>query len=210
MVSLNRFSALTEDIRKAFEGGYYHPDMMTDGRMRYDARYLSSGETHLGIDRKNGAGALRGNPGWGEFWAIIDNAGARKKWKWNYLGGQYENQLRALAVKIMYPHFVRLFNKYLTEKARNIVLSDPRLTMHFAYAAWNGEGWFERFADKFNAQIQTITDKNKLAAYVLNNRTGSTNSLIRQSGEKMVKLFAGMANGAAGSILPIALVLLFF
>ena len=35
------------------EGGYYHPDMLEDGRIK-DSRYSASGETMMGIDRKAG------------------------------------------------------------------------------------------------------------------------------------------------------------
>jgi hypothetical protein len=40
-------------IIEKLEGGYYHPDMLTDGRIK-DGRYGGSGETMFGIDRKTG------------------------------------------------------------------------------------------------------------------------------------------------------------
>lgn len=208
MISESNFSSITDKVIKVLEGGYYHRDMMFDGRLRYDARLESSGETMFGIDRKNGA-SLKTSPYWIPFWAIIDKANARKLWKWNYRGGQYENELRTLAGKIMFPHFTRLFNTYLSDKAKAVVLANPRLVLHFAYASWNGEGWFERFADKINNVAATTSNKYTLEAAALNSRTLSSSSLIRQSGAKMAKMFQDTPQSWGSGFNPLPLLLLF-
>jgi len=188
MVNANIFLPITDLVIKHLEGGYYHPDMMKDGRVKYDPRYSTSGETMFGIDRKNGV-QLAKYPEWKTFWAVIDKSGARSKWKWNYRGGTLEAELRTLAGKLMYPWFSYLFTKYLSPAAQSLVSSDARLILHFAYAAWNGAGWFERFAKMINSQVAAgQTDVNKLTSLAVKQRTDSSNSLIRQTGSKIASL----------------------
>lgn len=210
MVAKSNFLPLTDLVIKNFEGGYYHPEMMRDGRLKYDPRYATSGETMLGIDRKNGA-SLAGSPAWKEFWGIIDQAGARTKWKWNYLGGALAPKLRLLAAEIMFPHFSTLYSRYLSSGAQTAVKNDPRLILHFSYAAWNGPGWFSRFANTINNAVKEGKTGDQLAAAALNSRTGSSNSLIRQSGAKMVALFKTLPGSPGGAgFNPLALLLALF
>lgn len=193
MVTSNIFLPLTDLVINTLEGGYYHPDMMKDGRVKYDARYLTSGETMFGIDRKNGI-QLAKYPEWKTFWAVIDRAGARSKWKWNYRGGSLEPELRTLAGKLMMPWFSYLYNKYLTKQAQSLVSQDSRLILHFAYASWNGEGWFQRYAKTINNEAaKGITDLDKLTATAIKQRTDSSNSLIRQTGAKIAKLVSKLS-----------------
>lgn len=189
------FLNVTDKVIDNLEGGYFHPDMFNDGRLKYNAAYASSGETMFGIDRKNGT-SLASSPAWAQFWKIIDNAGARKKWKWNYRGGSLEPQLTQLTGEMMYPHFMRLYNKYLTTASRNAVVDDQRLGFHFSYASWNGEGWFKYFAGKINdATAKNITDTDKLTEIAISNRVNSSSALIRQSGEKIKQLSAQLDSG---------------
>lgn len=188
MIAKDNFINLTDLVIKNFEGGYYHPDMLKKGIIK-DQRYASSGETMFGIDRKHGAGALAKSDAWKEFWSIIDKANARTTWKWNYTGGALGPVLRKLTGAMMYPHFMRLFTKYLSPAAQAVVANDERLIVHFSYASWNGEGWFQRFAKPLNdAVAKGITDKDQLFNIALQARTKSTNSLIRQHGAKMASL----------------------
>lgn len=191
------FEALTKKVIDTNEGGYYHPDMMNDGRVKYDSRYLSSGETMFGIDRKNG-GALNTSPAGLKFWAEIDKAGARKLWKWNYRGGTLEGKLTDLAIEVMRPHYNSLAKKHLIPSALQVVNNDPRLLYHFIYAAWNGPGWFKKFAAKINEAVSNgITDKEKLAKIALDSRINSGNSLIAQGGGKVALLFEQLKNQTA-------------
>lgn len=192
-VSESNFIKATDLIIKNLEGGYFHPQMMLDGRLKYNPILASSGETMFGIDRKNGA-QLKSSQYWAPFWAEIDKAGAKTKWKWNYRGGPLETKLQNLAGLIMLPWFNYLFNKYLSQTSQAIIVNDPALRLHFSYAAWNGEGWFKRFADDFNKKILAgERDIKTLRIAAAATRTQSANQLIKQSGVKVAALMATAA-----------------
>lgn len=181
---LSDFKKITEVVIDKLEGGYYHPQMLKDGRVT-DKRYESSGETMFGIDRN-----YLGNPSQGEaqkkFWALIDKVDAKNKWSWNYMGGSLNKKLKDLASEIIYPEYEKLSKQYLSDKSKRIVDRDPRLTFNFAYATWNGAGWFKRFADKINESVaKGITSPNKLTDIAVKVRTESANSLIAQGGKKI-------------------------
>lgn len=166
------------------EGGYYHPDMLADGRVK-DSRYGSSGETMFGIDRK-----YLGNPANGsaqqKFWSVIDNANARKMWQHNYFGGTLEPVLRQYAADIIYPEYSKYSSRYLNPKAQQTVDSDNRLAFNFIYSVWNGEGWFKKFAESLNNAVNNgITNKDQLVDVVVNRRISDASSLISQGGEKI-------------------------
>jgi hypothetical protein len=95
------FGKLVTVVITNFEGGYYHPDMLKDGRIK-DSRYAGSGETMYGIDRKMGA-ELNNTEAGKKFWKIIDDAGAAKTWKWNYMGGTLAPQLKQLVGDMLSP-----------------------------------------------------------------------------------------------------------
>lgn len=195
MIDKKEFSKITYLVISALEGGYYHPDMLTDGRIK-DTRYNSSGETMFGIDRKNG-GAINTSTDGKKFWAVIDNAGARSKWKYNYMGGDLAPQLKELAAAMMYPVYNTLASAYLSTKAKPIVEKDSRLLFHFIYAAWNGAGWFKKFASDINKAVESgITNPDTLAQVAINSRTkegltagSKPNSLIAQTGAKIANIF---------------------
>ena len=127
------------------EGGYYHPNMNSSDMGK-------SGETMMGMDRKYGAGFAQTSAG-KEFWKLIDDAEAKNNWKRNYMGGPLESRLRALVTKMIQPEYEKLSNRYLDEKAREIVKKSPNLMFHFIYATWNGSGWFQKFANKINEAV---------------------------------------------------------
>ena len=173
------------------EGGYYHPDMLNDGRIK-DARYGNSGETMFGIDRLRG-GTINETPAGRQFWSIIDNSGARYNWKWNYKGGNLAPQLKELVAEMMYPQYVKLSERYLSEKSKKIIESDERLFFNYVYATWNGSGWFQKFATKFNEAVASGTkNKNQLADLAVAMRKESTSSLVRQGGAKIETLMGGV------------------
>lgn len=181
------FTTVTRKVIEKLEGGYFHPDMLLDGRIK-DKRYKGSGETMFGIDRNNFA--KKSSPAFKQFWKIIDDANARKLWKWNYFGGQYKNQLFPLVAEMMKPLYDNFAEKYLSTDALEIVNSDSKLLFHFVYATWNGQGWFKRFADPINdAVLKGIRDVVKLRKIALDSRKNNKNSLIAQSGEKIQNLF---------------------
>lgn len=182
------FTDMTIKVIEKLEGGYFHPDMLLDGRVK-DKRYKGSGETMFGIDRKNG-GKINTSTAGKKFWGIIDDSNARKTWKWNYFGGNLKKTLLPLAAEMMKPQFDDFSNRYLSKKSLEIVNSDNKILFHFIYATWNGSGWFKKFANPFNDAVETgITDIKKLRKLVLDTRKNSTNSLIAQTGKKIETLF---------------------
>jgi hypothetical protein len=191
----DNFDKVTEIVIVELEGGYFHPDMMADGRLKYNSLMASSGETYYGLDRKNGV-SLASNPAWGKFWAIIDNSGARKNWKWNHIDRPLESQLKPLAIQIMKPRYELYSAKYLSPQTKEKVSKNEKLTFHFSYAVWNGEGWFKKFASDMNkAVLEGKTDK-QLEQVAIDSRTkeglksGSLpNTLIKQTGEKIEDIF---------------------
>lgn len=186
MITESKFIAVTDTVIDKLEGGYYHPKMLQDGRVK-DTRYSASGETMFGLDRRAGAGLAK-HRGWAEFWSKIDSIGARNKWDWNYKGGQYAPELKNLAGKVMYQEYVDLSKRYLSAESQKLVNSDNRLVFNFAYATWNGSGWFQRFAKVMNnAVAKGERNKDKLVDLLVAQRTQSSNSLIAQGGRKIAK-----------------------
>jgi hypothetical protein len=186
--SVGDFEKTTRQIIDQFEGGYYHPDMLKDGRVK-DKRYARSGETMFGIDRLRGVKESNSAAG-KEFWSIIDRQNARKKWRWNYKlqdNPDLALRLKNLVAKIMEPLFIDYQNRYLSEESKKIVNSTPELYYHFAYATWNGIGWFKKFAQAFNEEVKKGKSIKELINFVLSQRKNSGNSLISQSGRKMEK-----------------------
>lgn len=190
-VDINKFNTMCSLVIDKLEGGYYHPDMLKDGRVK-DSRYSNSGETMFGIDRKAG-GSLNTTTAGIAFWKIIDAANARKLWKWNYKGGALAPELKKYTCQIIYPQYEKLSKLYLSPKAKSIVDTDNRLLFHFIYSTWNGSGWFKKFATDMNKAVESgITDTTKLTNVALNSRTkeglkvGSPpNSLVAQGGKKI-------------------------
>lgn len=173
------------------EGGYYHPDMLKDGRVK-DFRYSNSGETMFGIDRKAG-GSINTTSAGKKFWNIIDTANASKNWKWNYKGGPLEDTLKLGASDVMYPGYEKNSKNYLSPDAKQIVDSDNRLLFHFIYGTWNGPGWFKKFAGDINKAVSSgVKDTDKLTKIAIDSRTkeglkpgSKPDSLIAQGGNKI-------------------------
>jgi hypothetical protein len=219
------FIRLAIQVIENLEGGYYHPAMLDDGRLNASNRaaYGTSGETMFGLDRTAGhelfyatprttsnvaddirqieANAYKyKNDASAGFWGELDKAGAKKNWKWNYMGGELNGKLKNLAAQIMQPVYDKLATKYIGAN-RAIVESDPRLQFHFAYASWNGAGWFKKFAADMNAAIAAgKTKPDDLAQVALNSRLNeglspgsAPNGLIKQGGEKIRILFGKLS-----------------
>jgi hypothetical protein len=181
------FDGIVAKVIDNLEGGYYHPDMLKDGRVK-DDRYGNSGETMMGIDRKAG-GAINTTAEGIKFWNLIDSVNARSEWKWGYRGGQLETQLRELAGKMIKRYYDTYATKYLSGPALAIVNENPKLLFNFVYSVWNGPGWFDKFAETVNDAVRRgVTDPEELAKLAINRRANSGNSLISQGGKKIAKL----------------------
>lgn len=163
-----------------------------------DSRYWKSGETMYGIDRVAGAPATStGSKAAIEFWKAIDSAGAWSNWPYLHIPGEpLKSQLLNLAAQIMEPQFNANMKRYVKNaELRALVPTNGKLMYNFAYATWNGSGWFEAFGKKItDAYEKGLKDPNDLAEYFVNMRVnnefytkkGSSGySLVRQGGFKI-------------------------
>jgi hypothetical protein len=182
------FKQSVNKVIDTFEGGYYHPNMVKDGRLKSSYKMGNSGETMMGMDRKHGSGFAKTSAG-KEFWGLIDRANASQTWKHNYMGGSLENELKRLVADMIKPEYDSLSSKYLSSEAREIVKKSPDLTFNFIYATWNGPGWFQTFAKKINDAVSKgITNPSELTKIAIDARIKSGNSVIAQTGKKMSDL----------------------
>ena len=191
-IDVKDWQGIINTIIDNLEGGYYHPDMLSDGRVK-DSRYSGSGETMFGVDRKTGPESK--TPAGLEFWKLIDQQNARSKWKNEHGFGKHkldpalDNELRRLVAEMVKPFFEKYVNRYLTPESAKIVQSSKALTFHFAYATFNGEGWFKRFAKVFNNAVANgTTDVESLIKIAMDDRLATNNSLMRQVAPKVKKI----------------------
>jgi hypothetical protein len=189
-VNVKDWQGMVNLVINNLEGGYYHPDMLKDGRVS-DGRYGGSGETMFGLDRVAGKTESQG-PAGREFWAFIDSQNARTNWKWNYMSkdnSALETKLRQLAGDVMKPLYIDFTRRYLSPEAAQIIGNDAALTFNFVYATWNGPGWFERFAKIINKEVASgNTNPKSLLRIAVDRRISSGNSLIAQGGPKVDKI----------------------
>lgn len=209
--NIDLFTNATKLVIDNFEGGYYHPQMFKDGRLKTntDAFYImrNSGETMFGLDRHAGHSLYYQSPRlssdvWTnlnyiptyiyknndsrDFWTYLDNVNAKNLWKWNEKGGAGAEKLKVLASKILYPAFTKYADKYFSPASKKIVFSNPKLLFHFIYAVWNGEGFFKKFAKVLNADVlENISADNLIKLQILER----ANSAVESSANKMTKLF---------------------
>jgi peptidoglycan hydrolase-like protein with peptidoglycan-binding domain len=181
------WEAITDKVIDKFEGGYWNHDITQPVEKictnhPYVAMYKNSGETLFGLDRR--AGKIDKLIPYGEqFFAIIDAEKERlgsefcKVWTWGYRGGDKEAELKKLASKITYDLYQDLSKRYLSAAAQNAVNSSKRLLFHFAYAVWNGPGFFQGFARVVNQGVaagKTIEELVDLSIDARNKRLGGT------------------------------------
>ena len=171
------------------EGGYYHPDMLKDGRVR-DRRFGNSGETMFGLDRL--AGNNEATPEGREFWSYVDTFNPRTNWPHLYMAKDnpmLAEKLRELAGNYIKPQYANNIKRFLSPEAAAIVNNYAPLTFNFTYATWNGEGWFKRFAAAINKKVEEgETNPKKLNDLVNDVRAGSGNSLISQGASKVASI----------------------
>jgi hypothetical protein len=163
------------------EGGYYHPDMLKDGRVK-DQRFGGSGETLYGIDRKTGGSENTGPDGI-KFWQIIDSLSARTKWKNEYMPGPAERgpELFVLATNIIKIQYDKYVKSYLSAAVQARVNQDGRLYYHFVRAAWNGPGWFQGFAKRMDEALRQypMITNDGLVNVAYNSRKNNANILSK-------------------------------
>ncbi len=182
------FSTLANVIIDKLEGGYYHPNMLRDGRIR-DRRYGASGETLYGMDRKHGT-AFTNTPEGIKFWETIDRLDAKNKWEWNSMGGQYEGQLKKLAVNMIKPKYNEFLSRYVKDKnIIDLINSNAGICINFIYAVWNGDKYFKDMANIIVRDYNNdIKDTNVMVSNLIKYRQSHTSSLIRQGGDKLEKI----------------------
>lgn len=157
------WKSFTDKIIDNFEGGYWNNDRLTPSSEKctdhpYSSFSYDSGETMFGIDRR--AGNWDSNPKGKEYFEIIDNEKKKydkmkdfcKIWYHGYRGGSLESELKSRASELMKTSYDRNSN-YLSSEAKKQVESDKRLLFHFAYACWNGSGFFQDFAEDINNAV---------------------------------------------------------
>jgi len=192
------FAQVTKEVVINLEGGYYHPNMLKDGRVK-DQRYGSSGETMYGLDRKAGGPEINSCAPCRQFWGTLDSIGASRSWKWNYMPGDpLQTTLLNLVVGIMEPLFNKSLNLYVPEKEiQAVIKSDGRLLFNFVYAQWNGPGWFKGWANQIRIAYKNgKTSAEDLLVLFVEKRVDNTgiignksnNSLIAQGGRKIAKI----------------------
>ena len=200
MINFQKFKTLSDTVVDKLEGGYYHPNMLKDGRVK-DSRYKSSGETMFGIDRDKG-GTINDTADGVAFWKAIDNANAKNKWPWLYKGGSLAPTLLHHVAKIQQEQFNDLANRYLSKESLALIANDDRLLFNFIYATWNGSGWFKKFATDFNKKVASgERNSDRLVEYAIKLRTeeglkpgSSPNSLIKQGGNKIASFINSLKN----------------
>ena len=197
------------------EGGYGNPAMVVDhpynvpGHKHYrastrtpfikDKRYHKSGETMFGLDRIAG-NIEKNNPTDGvAFFKLIDAQNAWDNWSYNYIPPDpLKSELVLLAAKIMKVSFDRNMKNFVkNEQLKALIPTNGKLMWNFAYATWNGPGWFEGFGKRLvDVYEKGMKDPKDLAEYFVNLRInneglvgnkigGNAYSLIRQGGFKI-------------------------
>ena len=189
-----KFRDAVDTITNKLEGGYFHPYMKAANQSKF-AWMGDSGETMFGMDRKHGRQESNSSAGV-EFWRLIDAEDAKSNWKYGYAledNPTLRDKLLDLVAQIMEPHFLDFSDRYLSDEAKSIIMSDPKLYFNFAYATYQGSGWFQKFAKKFNKKIEDgVTNIDELRDYALQIRKESGNNIISGSGNKIDKIFDAM------------------
>ena len=186
----------TDKVIDNFEGGYWNKDITKSNDEKcmnhpYDPIYDKSGETMFGIDRR--AGHWDENEAGREFFGLIDDekedAGSMeefcKTWKYNYKGGDLGEELKLRASALMKTVFDKNI-KYLTPEAKNEVMGNKRLLFHFAYACWNGSGYFQDFAEDINDAVNDGLSGDELVYVAIQSRNNAFGGGDHASGNQKV------------------------
>jgi len=177
------WKSFTDKIIDKFEGGYWNNDRLTPANEKcvnhpYESMYDNSGETMFGIDRR--AGGWDNDSAGKEFFGVIDDekedAGSMvefcKTWKYNYGGGSLREDLKLRAAALMKSSYDKN-SRYFTSEAKTEVEASKRLLFHFAYACWNGPGFFQDFANDINNAVSAGKTGDELVDVAVNSRNNS-------------------------------------
>ena len=179
--------------------GHKHYRASTRTPFIKDKRYHKSGETMFGLDRIAG-NIEKNNPTDGvAFFRLIDAQNAYDNWSYNYIPPDpLKSQLVLLAAKIMKVSFDRNMKNFVkNQELKALIPTNGKLMWNFAYATWNGPGWFEGFGKRLvDVYEKGMKDPKDLAEYFVNLRInneglignkigGNAYSLIRQGGFKI-------------------------
>jgi len=185
---INRFTggvdsvwkSFTDKIIDKFEGGYWNNDKTKPNDKKcpkhpYTSISDNSGETMFGIDRR--AGDWDNDSDGQAYFGLIDGekeaAGSMdefcKTWVWLYRGGKLEDELKLMASSMMRKSYERN-KKWLSSEALNEVEGNKRLMFHFAYACWNGSGFFQDFAEDINMAVNQGLSGDDLVNVAVNGR----------------------------------------
>lgn len=162
-----------------------------------DPRFHRSGETMFGMDRV--AGETEKTALGRKFWQTVDKAGAWDNWPLYHIPKEpLKSELLLIAAKIQEPVFESLMlSKVPNAELRQLVRRNGKLMFNFAYASWNGGGWFGAFGAALTKVYQAgMKDPTDLAEYFVNMRINndavykykpkdSGYKLIRQGGFKI-------------------------
>ena len=183
------FSSFIQKVIDKFEGGYWNGSTSKNVKTSKmgicsnhpNGSMAASTETMFGLDRYNGD--IEKSADGKLFFEIIDKQKKDlgmtefcKKWKWLYRGGEYEDQLKTLAAKIMKTSYDRNAKAYFSPELKKRVESNDRLLMHFSYACWNGPVFFRNFAKSLEKSLSK--SDNDLLAQAISDRKNT--GLLRQ------------------------------
>lgn len=193
VTSPQEIKEMVKVIVSYIEGGYYHPKMRERNPEKFKL-FGTSTETLFGIDRINGG--WENTSAGKEFFNILDNENASEKWDYLYDlddNPTLKNKLIDLSVQMIGQKNESNKSRFFTPKARKIVNGDAGLTFNFLYATYNGEGWFQKFANEINEAVeQGTTDPKELLKIAINTRKEWTSNkphvttLIRRTGDKVM------------------------
>ena len=177
------WKSFTDKIIDNFEGGYWNRDKTKSNseiclNHPWDDIYDNSGETMFGIDRR--AGGWDNDPEGRQFFELIDNekenAGSMESfcntWTYNYGGGGLRDELKLRAAALMKNAYDDN-SRFFSPATKREVESNKRLLFHFAYACWNGSGFFQRFANDINDAIEEGKTGNELVDVAIQSRNNA-------------------------------------
>ena len=166
--NLKDFASVTNRIIDKFEGGYWNGptnDNLNKNKSGVCNDHPAKGmgrstETLFGLDRYHGR--IEKTDAGKKFFKIIDDEKEKlgmnnfcKKWKHYYRGGELEQKLKDLAVKIMEERYEENMKNYVDDpETKKIIESDPGLLLHMSYATWNGNLFFKTFAESLEKAVK--------------------------------------------------------
>lgn len=190
------WKSFTDKIIDNFEGGYWNNDRTKPNSEKctnhpYIPMYDNSGETMFGIDRR--AGEWDNDPAGREYFELIDDEKQNydsmdefcDTWVYNYGGGDLREELKLRASALMKTAYDRN-SHWLSSEAKDAVESDKRLLFHFAYACWNGSGFFERFAYDINDAVDEGKTGDELVDVAVDSRNRAFGSGSWSTGNSKV------------------------